>query len=144
MRVKFRRYHTIIVLIVLSVNISAQYKEYNILDFGAVPDGITNNSNAIQSAINEVSANGGGRVIIPPGSFMSGSLFIKSGVTLHVELGARLLGSDKHADYDTLAFIFSRGRKNIGISGKGVFDGQAGGLIKDIFIKLQNGTLDDK
>ena len=74
---------------------------------------------------------------------MSGSLFIKSGVNLYIELGARLLGSDKHVDYDTLAFIYSRGQKNIGISGKGVIDGQAGDLVKDIFVRLQNGTLDD-
>ena len=49
-----------------AINIFAQNKEYNILSYGAIADGITNNAGAIQKAIDEASVNGGGKVIVPP------------------------------------------------------------------------------
>lgn len=134
----------IMFILIFLVPIFGQKNDYLITDYGAIADGITNNRIVIQKAIDEASANGGGKVIIPPGNFMSGSLFIKSGVNLHLELGARLLGSDKISDYDTLAFIFSKGQNNIGISGKGIIDGQSNDLIGDLFKRLQEGSITDK
>ena len=49
-------------------------KQYNILDYGAIADGVTNNAAAIQQAIDEASAEGG-RVVIPQGKYLSGTLF---------------------------------------------------------------------
>ena len=108
--------------------------------------GKTNNGPFIQKAIDEASAKGGGKVIIPPGNFASGVLILKSGVNLHLEPGACLLGSVKRADYNNpiaMAFLVAKDQKNISITGEGVIDGQAGELMLDVFRMLRAGTLID-
>ena len=60
----------------------------SILEYGAVADGATNNAVAIQRGINTISAAGGGRLTIPAGTFLSGSIELKAGVELHLERGA--------------------------------------------------------
>ncbi|MBP3784855.1 MAG: glycoside hydrolase family 28 protein, partial [Butyrivibrio sp.] len=65
---------------------------YNILDYGAVSDGETKCTAAIQKAIDDCSSTGG-RVLIPAGRFLSGTLRLKSDVELHLEHGARLISS---------------------------------------------------
>ena len=71
---------------------------YNILDYGAIADGVTNCAPAIQKAVDEATANGGGRVLIPAGRFLSGTVLLKSNVELHLALGAVLLSSLNEAD----------------------------------------------
>lgn len=66
---------------------------------GAIADGSTLNSAAIQSAIDQVGASGGGRVTIPAGVYLSGSLQIKAGVELHLAEGAVLQASSNYDDY---------------------------------------------
>ena len=66
---------------------------------GAVGDATTLNSGVIQRSIDEVSAAGGGRVTIPAGTFLSGSLQLKAGVELHLADGAVLLASSDYGDY---------------------------------------------
>lgn len=73
--------------------------EFNITSFGAVPDGQTINTDSIQSAINKAAASGGGRVVIPKGTFRTGSIFLKQNVELHLEKDAILLGSNDINDY---------------------------------------------
>ena len=53
---------------------------YNILDFGAIADGVTNNAKAIQKAIDEATVNGG-QVVVPAGHFLSGTLILKSNIS---------------------------------------------------------------
>ena len=124
---------------------NAQVKDQLITANGAVADGITNNAAVIQKLIDKVSAAGGGRVIIPPGNFMSGPVFLKSGVDLHLELGARLLGPTNRSDYGTEpgrpAIVSARNQTNISISGKGIIDGQGQELMLDIFKKLRSGEM---
>lgn len=74
----------------------------SILDFGAVADGITLNTEAIQSAIDVCAVAGGGRVTIPSGTYKSGTIWLKSHVELHLEIGAELLASDDMDDYNAL------------------------------------------
>jgi len=74
--------------------------EYNILNYGAIPDGKTLSTAAIQSAIDDCNKNGGGRVVIPTGKFYSGSIYLKDNVELHLELGAVLLASGNMDDYN--------------------------------------------
>jgi polygalacturonase len=70
-----------------------------ITDAGAVGDGVTLNTPAIQKTIDQVAEKGGGTVVIPAGKFLSGAIFLKPGVNLLLEKDAVLLGSTKIDDY---------------------------------------------
>ena len=72
-------------------------QEFNILDYGAVPDGKTLCTSGIQAAIEAAHLYGNGRVVFPAGSYLSGSLVIKSGVELHLLQDAVLLGSSQRS-----------------------------------------------
>ncbi|MDO4295986.1 MAG: glycoside hydrolase family 28 protein [bacterium] len=77
---------------------------YNILDFGAKGDGITNDAAAIQRAVDTCSKEGGGRVLLPAGhTYNTGSILLKSNVEFHLEMGAVLKASDSLEDYYPLA-----------------------------------------
>jgi len=123
----------------------AQMQTVSILTYGAEAGG-ANNAQAIQKAIDDVSAGGGGRVIIPAGEFKTGPIVLKSGVELHLETGAVLAGSDKRKDYDgfeQMSLIFAQMQKNIAITGKGIIDGKGRELMKDIIKQLEEGKLND-
>ena len=96
---------------------------YNIVTFGAVPDGKTLNTRAIQAAIDRCSTDGGGQVIVPRGVFITGTVFLKDGVTLHLEKNAVLKGSPNPKDYAPSNIIKATRARNIGITGQGVIDG---------------------
>ncbi len=68
---------------------------------GAVADGATNNAAALNAAIGAAHAAGGGRVVVPAGTYLSGTVRLRTGVTLHLEEGAVLLGSPRIGDYET-------------------------------------------
>jgi hypothetical protein len=133
----------ILLLILLCANgISVMATDKLITDYGAIADGRSNNAKFIQKAIDEVSAAGGGKVIIPPGNFMTGALLLKSGVNLYVSLGGCLLGSHSTTDYSgSRALISANGQNHVSISGEGIIDGQGQELLVDIFRKLRNGDL---
>lgn len=71
----------------------------SIVEFGAIPDGKTNNAEAIQKTIDSVSEAGGGRVVVPAGEFLSGSICLRRNVELHLESGAVLVASGNYDDY---------------------------------------------
>ncbi|GMW01556.1 MAG: exo-poly-alpha-D-galacturonosidase [Candidatus Hydrogenedentota bacterium] len=116
---------------------------YNVTTFGAKGDGTTLNTTVLQAAIDACAAAGGGTVLIPRGTFLSGTLYMKDNVVLHLDHAATLLGSGALSDYPinvckypsrsdayTLrALIWGEGLQNIGITGTGVIDGQ-GHLFK--------------
>jgi hypothetical protein len=113
---------------------------YSVLRFGAVSDGKTKNTSAIQKAIDTASSAGGGTVYFPAGRYLSGTLVLKSNVTLHLDNGAVLLGSTDLKDYprhipayaslsDTYAnqsLLYAEKVQNIGIEGAGTINGQGG------------------
>jgi hypothetical protein len=72
----------------------------NILDFGAVADGVTLNTSAIQAAIDRCAESGGGRVTVPTGIFKTGTIWLRSKVEFHLEIGSELLASDNMDDYN--------------------------------------------
>ena len=73
--------------------------KYVITDFGAIGDNSTLNTEAIQSAIDKCHTNGGGVLVIPEGTFLTGSVFFKQGVDLYLEKGAVLKGTVNPDDY---------------------------------------------
>ncbi|HOW68225.1 MAG TPA: glycosyl hydrolase family 28-related protein [Candidatus Paceibacterota bacterium] len=68
-------------------------------DFGAIGDGAANDTAAIQSAIDACRDAGGGQVVFPAGRYLSGTLHLRNGVTLHLDAGARLIGATNLAYY---------------------------------------------
>jgi len=72
---------------------------FNVTDYGAVADGQTINTRAIQAAIDACAAKGGGVVTFDPGAYLTGSIFVKQGVTLRIDKGVEILGSQDLADY---------------------------------------------
>ncbi len=125
----------------------SQQKEFDITNFGAKPDGVTNNVAAIQRAIDAAASSGGGKVIIPRGRFLSGVIRLRSNVELNIHEEAVLLASTNRADYGpslkASAFIVADKEKNVAITGKGLIDGQCDLLIEDIYRKLISGELYD-
>jgi len=121
---------------------------FNILDYGAVSDGKTLNSRFIQSAIDDCFKSGGGTVYFPTGTYLSGTIEIKSNVCLYLEAGCVLKGSSEIKDYKTVGlskeersydiddwldwaevnnyhpFIYARDGVNVGIKGPGTIDAQ--------------------
>ena len=120
--------------------------DYSILTFGAKANDTILNTQAIQKAIDFASENGGGRVIIPKGTFLSGTIILKSGVELHLKKGAVLLGSTDISHYKKLnrwkALVMADGKKNIAITGKGMINGQGGKLAMHVDSLFHTGKLD--
>jgi len=127
--------------------IHSQKTMYNIKDYGAVGDGVTICTNAINRAITKCSENGGGMVVIPAGTFKSGMILMKTNVELHLEMGSTLLASTDYKDYPApphpeyrslrddparwLALIYAEKISNIAITGFGTIDGN-GALVKPL------------
>ena len=126
-------------IIFLFFNASLPSKRtFNIMDYGAVADGITINTQSIQKTIDACMEQGGGQVIVPKGMFLTGSIYLKKGVELHITEGGVLLGSTKHRDYknenpyEWYALIMANAQSNIAITGKGIIDGQGRALAQDV------------
>lgn len=106
---------------------------YNITDFGAKGDGKTLNTRAIQAAIDACSKARGGTVLVPAGDFLSGTLELKSYVTLRLTAGGKLLGSPRREDYTAgkgvppgngnIVFLYAVKADNLTIEGNGTIDG---------------------
>ncbi len=122
---------------------------YNICDFGAVGDGKTLNTENIQAAIDKCAADGGGKVVIADGTYLTGKIFLRDNINLHLEANAVLLGSEncedfpetlnpKHVNSEMLprnrnaCMIFADECKNISISGLGTIDCNGHNFVEPI------------
>lgn len=115
---------------------------YNVDDYGAAGDGVTLDTRAIQAAIDKCSEKGGA-VIFTSGTYLTGSLYLRSNVTIYIDRGATILGSGNLKDYRAYtprlkslndsflrySLFYAEGEKNISIEGDGTIDGQ-GQLFK--------------
>ena len=90
----------------------AQAKDYNASMFGVKSDGTTMNTGSIQKGIDYISENGGGRLVFYVGRYLTGTIYLKSNVTIQLEEGAILVGSVNPFDYEMnfnwTALIFAR------------------------------------
>ncbi len=106
---------------------------YNITDFGAVGDGRTLNTKALQAAIDACGKDSGGTVLVPAGSFLTGTLELKDNVALKIAAAGRLLGSSNINDYyrgkgvppgnGNFALLYASNARNITVEGSGTIDG---------------------
>lgn len=97
----------------------------DIRDCGAVPDRAdVNNRDAVQTAIDEVYTHGGGTVVVRGGSFTTGSLTLKSGVTLFIERDSALVASQNGADMDKGCLLYAGHARDIVLTGGGKLCGE--------------------
>jgi hypothetical protein len=114
----------------------AAARTVDVRDSGAKGDGKTRDTAAIQKAVDACAQAGGGTVYLPPGTYLAGTIVLKSNVTFHLEAGATLLGSTDIADYrlepgppatgdaNGKHLLFARDAENVTVSGSGRIDGQ--------------------
>ena len=113
-------------------------KDFLITSFGAVADGKTDCTDAINKAILACSGKGGGRVVVPEGQFITGAIHLESNVNLYISKNAILKFTDDKSKYLPVVFtrwegvecmnysalIYAYGKENIAVTGEGVLDGQ--------------------
>lgn len=137
------------VLACMSLSFAVQAADvFNVKDFGAKGDGVTLDSPAINAAIEEAVANGGGQVYLPSGIYLSGSIRLKSNIDLHLSPGCVIKaapasmkaydesesfgGFSEYQDgghtYFHNSLIWAVGESNVSITGHGMIDGE--GLTK--------------
>lgn len=107
----------------------------NITEFGAVGDNKTLNTSAFNNAINAVFDKGGGVLYVPPGKFLTGTIHLKSNVTLYLEAGATIYGSINKEDYQQHCLIYGEDAVNVAVRGRGTIDGNGRGF----FVKTDKG-----
>lgn len=114
-------------------------RDFNVVDYGAVNDGSKKATKAFNEAISAANDAGGGKVVVPSGTYLTGAIHLKSNVNLHLEEGATIKFSQNPKDYLPLVksrwegvelynyspLIYAHNQENIAITGKGVLDGQA-------------------
>ncbi len=108
----------------------------NIKNFGALSDGYTDNTVAINNAISDCAKAGGGKVVVPAGIWITGPIRLESNINFHLEKGAILMFSGKFEDYPLIETsweglpavrraspISGKNLENIAITGEGIIDG---------------------
>ena len=139
-------------LVWLIASCSNKNNIYNILDYGARGDGETRNTKAINKAVEICNRKGGGTVLIPPGTFVTGTVVMLSNVNLHLEPGAVLIGSSDTSDYLKMkSMLFNEGynrfgmicavdAKNISITGQGEINGNGSHFMNGTDKPKYNGS----
>lgn len=131
----------------------------SIVDYGAIGDGQTLNSDAFSKAITAVSEMGGGRVIIPRGIWLTGPIVLKSNINMHAEAGALVIFSKDKDLYPLiesnwegwktvrcLSPLYGKDLENVAFTGEGIYDGSGevwrlvkrGKMTESQWKKLQN------
>ena len=129
----------------LVVQLSA--KEYRASMFGIKSNGTTLNTTSIQQAIDYIHGTGGGTLVFYVGRYLTGTINMKSNVTIRLEEGAILVGSPNIYDYNisvpNCALVYAANAQNIGITGKGVIDGQGREVAYSLLDQVHKGLLED-
>ncbi|GAA2409186.1 exopolygalacturonase PelB [Actinomadura vinacea] len=113
-------------------------RTFTITDFGADPTGARESTAAFRKAINTAAGRGGGRVVVPAGTFRTGAIHLRSNIDLHLAEGSVVKFSQDPADYlpavftrwegvelyNYSPFVYARKARNVAITGSGTLDGQ--------------------
>ncbi len=133
----------ILILFLMCQFAFAASMEYNVMDFGAKADGKTLDSSAINAAICRAEKNGGGRVFLPTGKYLCGSIRMKSNIELHLDAGAEIIAApnemgaydqseefnfpeyqDGGHTYFHNSLIWGENLENVSITGRGIIRGE--------------------
>ena len=122
-------------------------RDYYASEFGIKSNGTTLNTTSIQKAIDFISEQGGGRLCFKVGRYLTGTIHIKSNVTIDLGEGAVLVGSPNPYDYDKVdwapAFISAENAENIAITGLGVIDGNGREVANNFLAQVAAGFIKD-
>ena len=132
------------------VEVAQLGKQYVITDYGVVADSTQVQTAAFQRVIDRVAANGGGVVVVPQGTFLTGALFFKQGTHLHIQKGGKIKGSERIIDFPICltriegetckyfsALINADGLDGFTITGKGTIDGNGLSYWQEFWIRRQ-------
>ncbi len=119
----------------LMSKIYCQQVDFNVRDYGATGNGEDYDTKAIVQAIQACHENGGGRVVFPAGTYLSGTFQLLSNVNIHLMPGSKILASPDMKDYvksgiegkyyKGVSLIWADGATNISFSGTGIIDGNS-------------------
>ncbi len=144
-RNKMKTIKTIIITVFLLAAMNLSAEDYKASLFGVKSDGSTLNTRSIQTAIDFISENGGGRLVFYVGRYLTGTIQLRSNVTVHLEEGAVLVGVSSIYDYRRLdwrnGLIVADSVFNSGITGKGVIEGESGAVLQSILEQKAKGHL---
>lgn len=119
------------------ITIEKRHQEYNVRDAGVKGDGRQVETDAIQKVIDEAAAQGGGKIVFPEGTYLTGALFFPRGVDLHISKGAVLVSTVNPDDFPVIptrfegierkwrcAFLNFTGSEGVKVDGEGIVDGK--------------------
>jgi polygalacturonase len=150
----------VLFITIFATNLPAQV-EYKASLFGCMSDGITLNTQSIQTAINTISSRGGGTLHFYVGRYLTGTVFLKDNVTIVLHEGATLVGVPSVYDYAgptdaPKGIIVAEGQNNIGVTGStpeyvlntdvvgnGIIQGQGAQVVKNAETQIAKGYLDE-
>ena len=135
---KNKLFASVIGLLVFVAGLSA--KDYQVAMFGIKSDGVTLNTRSIQRAVDYISEQGGGRLIFYVGRYLTGSIELKSNVTIRIEEGAVLVAVPSGGGVNVA--IYTHKQKYIGIGGKGIIDGRSIAVRASVEEQLQKGHIE--
>jgi hypothetical protein len=143
----YRKRYFFSLILFVQLNVLAQSGVYNVMAFGAKGDGISLETEAIQRAVDRCSSEGGGKVYIPAGKYLTGSIILKSNINFYIESGAVITGSPNKDDYEikipafesrtndlyvNRSSLYAENAENVSVTGGGIINGN--GLHKNYSI----------
>jgi polygalacturonase len=127
----------LVVLLASPAAAFAALETFNVMDFGAAPDGHTMNTAAFARTVDACERQNGGTIVVPAGQYLTGAIELKSNMTLLLEPGSELLYSPNPADSPIVAsrwestnafihapLVYAEGAHNVAITGRGTLNGQ--------------------